>query len=599
MFKSLRVRFTMIYFLLVFIAMIVAGVFIIRAFEDYNLDVVSERLDDLSQIMMSELSKIELDNGGLEGSKTLIQETIDWHADIGLREEIYVVDASTQQIVATSTENLGRQASEILNTGLVVEGMLGRTVEKNLDLENVVKTKDKVYPILSNGSLIGILYLRYDLTDIYSSMSQTQFIILQAIGMSLAVTILIGFIIAKSITEPINEITQKANRLAEGDFNQIVEVRSDDEIGSLSKSFNFLSAELKRSVSEISSEKSKLETIINYMEDGLIAINADGQVIHSNPKALKLLAGQGQGPENARFDEDLIGDLLSIYSSGKVNNGNGSKNLSYRGQILRVNFAPFLDESSNKVGVVFVLQDVTEEERLENMRREFVANVSHELKTPLTSIKSYAETLLDGDVEDRGVQDQFLQVINTEADRMSRLVRDLLELSNFDSQSVRLNLERHNVNRLLDNCVLKLQVTINQNHQTVQKSYASCTIDAVFDYDKIEQVVLNILSNAVKYSGEGTDISINLKEAESTFEIAIKDGGTGISENDLERVFERFYRVDKARSRANGGTGLGLSIAKEIVEAHHGQIEIQSALGKGTTVRITLPFNGDFDAKNV
>jgi two-component system sensor histidine kinase VicK len=233
------------------------------------------------------------------------------------------------------------------------------------------------------------------------------------------------------------------------------------------------------------------------------------------------------------------------------------------------------------------------------MRREFVANVSHELKTPLTSIKSYAETLLDGDVEDRGVQDQFLQVINTEADRMSRLVRDLLELSNFDSQSVRLNLERHNVNRLLDNCVLKLQVTINQNHQTVQKSYASCTIDAVFDYDKIEQVVLNILSNAVKYSGEGTDISINLKEAESTFEIAIKDGGTGISENDLERVFERFYRVDKARSRANGGTGLGLSIAKEIVEAHHGQIEIQSALGKGTTVRITLPFNGDFDAKNV
>lgn len=599
MFKSLRVRFTMIYFLLVFIAMIVAGVFIIRAFEDYNLDVVSERLDDLSQIMMSELSKIELDNGGLEGSKTLIQETIDWHADIGLREEIYVVDASTQQIVATSTENLGRQASEILNTGLVVEGMLGRTVEKNLDLENVVKTKDKVYPILSNGSLIGILYLRYDLTDIYSSMSQTQFIILQAIGMSLAVTILIGFIIAKSITEPINEITQKANRLAEGDFNQIVEVRSDDEIGSLSKSFNFLSAELKRSVSEISSEKSKLETIINYMEDGLIAINADGQVIHSNPKALKLLAGQGQEPEKARFDEDLIGDLLSIYSSGKVNNGNGSKNLSYRGQILRVNFAPFLDESSNKVGVVFVLQDVTEEERLENMRREFVANVSHELKTPLTSIKSYAETLLDGDVEDRGVQDQFLQVINTEADRMSRLVRDLLELSNFDSQSVRLNLERHNVNRLLDNCVLKLQVTINQNHQTVQKSYASCTIDAVFDYDKIEQVILNILSNAVKYSGEGTDISINLKEAESTFEIVIKDGGTGISENDLERVFERFYRVDKARSRANGGTGLGLSIAKEIVEAHHGQIEIQSALGKGTTVRITLPFNGDFDAKNV
>lgn len=582
-------RFTIIYFMLVFVAMIFAGVFIVRAYEAYNLDIVSTRLDDISKIMQSELTKIETDD--LSSVKVLLKETIDRHADIGLREEIYIVDQSTQEILATSTENTGRPISEVLNTELVVEGLIGKTVERNFELSNEVRTKDKVYPIFYRNDQIGLMYLRYDLNDIYGTLERTRMIIIQSLMLSLILAIVIGFFLSKSITDPINEITQRAGKLAEGDFNQTVEVYSDDEIGTLSQTFNFLTGELKKYVSEISSEKSKLEAIINYMEDGLIAINAEGQIIHCNPKAGALLTLDGD------FDEDIIGDLLSIYSSGKLTNGIGSKNITYNRRILKVNFAPFLDESSNKMGVVFVLQDITESEKLENMRREFVANVSHELKTPLTSIKSYTETLLEGGVDDPEVQNTFLGVVNSEADRMSRLVRDLLELSNFDSDTVQLKLNKIDINQLLDQCILKLKATADQKGHVFIKRYHDYQVNANLDGDKIEQLLLNIMSNAIKYSDAKSEIVVDLREGhtETFFDIVITDNGIGIPETDLNRIFERFYRVDKARSRELGGTGLGLSIAKEIVESHGGLIHIDSEYGFGTKVTISLPF----DRKNV
>ena len=263
MFRSIRMRFTIIYFMLVFVAMVLAGVFIVRAYETYNLEVVSDRLDDIAQIMMTELSKVESDD--LSSIKALVQQTIERHADIGLREEIYIIDQKSQLILATSTENVDRPVSEVLNAGLVVEGLIGRTVEKNFELSGAIRTKDKVYPILNRNKQIGLIYLRYDLNDIYGTLERTRLIIIQSLTLSLALTILIGFFISKSITDPINAITKRAGQLAEGDFNQKVEVYSEDEIGKLSKTFNFLSGELKKYVSEISSEKSKLEAILNYM----------------------------------------------------------------------------------------------------------------------------------------------------------------------------------------------------------------------------------------------------------------------------------------------------------------------------------------------
>ncbi len=589
MLRSIRSRFTIIYFLLVFIAMIIAGIFIVQSLEDYNLNVVSKRLDDIAQIMLSELAKIETDD--LSTVKVELQETLDRHVDIGLREEMFIIDSKTHDIVATSTENINRDVTEILNDNLVIEGLIGNTIEKNIELSQSVKTKDKVYPVFKNNKQLGVIYLRYDLNDIYESISMARMIIFKAIVTSLFITIIIGFIISKSITDPINEVTKKATLLAEGDFNQFVEIKSEDEIGTLSSTFNFLAGELKRGISEISREKSKLEAIINYMEDGLIAINAEGKIIHSNPKAINMLANEEQ------FDDDLIGDLLSIYNSGRVESGVGSKNITAKGLILKVNFAPFLDEESNRVGIVFVLQDITEAQKLETMRREFVANVSHELKTPITSIKSYTETILEGRVDDPELQKVFLEVVNTEADRMSRLVSDLLELSNFDSNSIKIKKSLQKIDPIIDNCILKLQVTADQKKQVFTKHYKMPAIEGNIDKDKLEQVILNILSNAIKYSVEAGTIDIELRsgETESEFDIVISDTGMGIPDEDLGRIFERFYRVDKARTRAHGGTGLGLSIAKEIVEAHQGRIRIESEVSIGTKVTISLPY----DVKNV
>jgi len=583
MFKSIRSRFTIIYFLLVFIAMIIAGVLIVQSLEEYNLDVVSKRLDDISQIILSELTKLEVDD--LNSVKSELQEIVDRHVDIGLREEIFIIENKSHEILATSTENLGRDVKDILDDNLVVQGLIGKSIEKNIEISDAVKTKDKVYPILKKDQQLGIVYLRYDLNDIYQSIDKARMIIFRAIMISLVVTIVIGFVISKSITDPINEVTKRASLLAEGDYNQFVEIKSDDEIGTLSSTFNFLAGELKSNVSEITREKSKLEAIINYMEDGLIAINAEGEIIHSNPKAIKMLSDGDQ------FDDGLIGDLLSIYNSARLDSGVGSKSINAKGLTLKVNFAPFLDEHSNKVGIVFVLQDVTESERLENMRREFVANVSHELKTPITSIKSYTETILDGQVDDPVTQKMFLEVVNTEADRMSRIVSDLLELSNFDSKSIRLKKAKYSVNQIIENCVLKLKMTADQSKQTIINHYSDIEFEAILDKDRIEQVILNILSNAIKYSPEAGDITIDLRhgEQEDEFEIVIQDSGIGIPHEDIDRIFERFYRVDKARSRARGGTGLGLSIAKEIVEAHNGQIRIESEFNYGTKVTLSMP----------
>lgn len=585
MFKSLRVRFTLIFFILVFIAMVLAGVFIIYAFEDHNHKVVSKRLDEISEIMTEELKK--LGSVPLSEGQKLVQDIIDQHAAIGLREEIYVIESSNKKIIASSTSHVGKYVSEVIDNVLVLEGLSGKTQESNFELPNKVRSKDKVYPIFQKGEKVGVLYLRYDLSDIYETLSKARMIILQSVLLSLLATLVIGAILSKRITDPINEVTQKASLLAEGDFTQLVEVRSDDEIGMLSQTFNFLSLELKKSVGEISKEKSKLEAIVNYMEDGLIAINAEGQVIHSNPKAINLLTLDGV------FDDDLIGDLLSIYSSGRLNGENGTKNMTYNYRTLRVNFAPFLDELSNKVGVVFVFQDVTEQERVENMRREFVANVSHELKTPLTSIKSYTETLLDGGVEDLEMQRSFLTVVNTEADRMARLVRDLLELSNFDARTTKLRIASHDIIEMMNNCILKVKVTADQKSQKIHTAYHDEIRLVEIDVDRIEQVILNILSNAIKYTDEGGEISIEIRSGhdEGHFEIVILDSGMGIPQEDLNRIFERFYRVDKARSRALGGTGLGLSIAKEIIEAHQGTIGIDSELEVGTKVVIMLPMS--------
>lgn len=592
LFKSIRWKFIMIFFMLVLVAMVVSGAFIIELLQNYHLGIISERLTELSELLIPKIETYE----SMDDSSQPISEIVKNFKGLGFQEEIFVISAKTNQIVASTSENVQVNALDILDFSLLTQGVLGNEIEKDQVVQteySATKIKDKVFPIRSEkGQVVGLLYLRYDLQDTLKTVNQSKIIIIQATLIALSLTVFLGTIISRSITEPINEVTRKAFAMAKGDFNQTVDVKSEDEIGKLAEMFNHMSRRLKISLGEISREKSKFEAIVNNMTDGLIAVNTQNEVLHINPMALRIFglsSGRFHFDEVVTpFDPALTFKALCGYSEDWI----GQRKLYIEESIYLVGYAPFLNDEGEKGGIVLVLQDITEQQKLDNMRKDFVANVSHELKTPLTSIKSYTETLLDGAIEDRETAHQFLEVINSESDRMGRLVKDLLQLSNFDSNKVSLDFEYHDLFHLVQFTVRKMEMQAKAKGQSLKLISEIEELILYMDHDRIEQVFLNILSNAIKYTPEQGKIKVYVYQSGKMVYIKISDTGMGIPEKDLEHVFERFYRVDKARSRELGGTGLGLAIAKEIIEHHKGTIDIKSAPDRGTEVIIGLSIEG-------
>ncbi|NJD01300.1 MAG: cell wall metabolism sensor histidine kinase WalK [Ruminiclostridium sp.] len=435
-----------------------------------------------------------------------------------------------------------------------------------------------------------IIYFKYDDNDWIGIIENFNDIIFTGLLVAMAVAFFLGYFLSKTITAPLARLMNKARSIAAGDFDQLLEVKaSNDEISKLTETFNFMAISLKDNLTQISSEKNKMETIFNYMTDGIIAFNINGRVIHTNPASRRIL-----GEEELIYDFDYYAKRFGIdYSIEDVlylsSNRSGEVTIKISDRSVRVYFAVFTDEKKKPGGIIAVLQDITEQERLENMRKEFVANVSHELKTPLTSIKSYAETLLDGALDDRESAERFLGVINSEADRMTRLVKDLLQLSSLDNRQLKWNMEEMSFVSLVKNAVEKMEMEAGNKKQTLESHVIGIIPNIEADYGRIEQVVFNLLSNAIKYTPENGKISVYIGKTKNEVYMKVSDTGIGIPENDLPRIFERFYRVDKARSREMGGTGLGLAIAREIVEAHSGIITISSEKDKGTEVLVRLP----------
>ena len=368
------------------------------------------------------------------------------------------------------------------------------------------------------------------------------------------------------------------------DINNIDINAPEDE---LTESVNEIIKELKQNLKDSNSERKQKETILEHMTDGVITFNMDGKVTYINPAAKKML----ELKENNNTFKDIFEKYPDINmekiiyldswtsSEKKIENAQGSMNLF---------FIPFRDEVDMPAGVMVVIQDITEHVKLDNMRKEFVADVSHELKTPITSIKGYSETLLDGGC-DKETESHFLNVINDNADRMEKLVQDLLTLSKYDSDRISNKPKEFDLGELAKLCKEKFEIEIKRKNQKVQ-CFVTADVPMVFaDRDGVERVILNILSNSIKYTPDGGKVDIYVGYVHNDAYIKIKDTGIGIPKEDLERIFERFYRVDKARSRKLGGTGLGLSIAKEIMEKNGGSITIKSKVNEGTEVTIKIP----------
>ena len=437
--------------------------------------------------------------------------------------------------------------------------------------------------ISSNINQKDVMQVNTQLLDITG---QIQIYIVIATVIAILISLIIAIFLSKYVMYPINKLLESAEEIKKEEPKTTKKTKKKSN--NLENVIDAMTLELKDKLSEVSTQKNQIETILLHMTDGIIAFNMKGDIILINPAAKKFLSIR---PEDNTF-EDIFGKFELGINMEKIiyleNWTSTEQRIQVEDRYVNVFFAPFKDEKERPDGVIAVIQDITEHVKLDNIQKEFVADVSHELKTPITSIMGYADTLLEGGYDEE-TKIKFLNVISSESRRMARLVTDLLTLSRYDSNKKKTKKELFDLGELVKKSQEKLAIEIKKKNHDV-KCFVTADVPPVYaDKDDIERVVLNILSNSIKYTKDGGEIKIYVGFVYTDAYIKIIDNGYGIPEEDLSRIFERFYRVDKARTRELGGSGLGLSIAKEILDKNGGSIDIKSEVGKGTEVVIRIP----------
>ncbi len=463
--------------------------------------------------------------------------------------------------------------------GIILIGTLGTIYISSLNLINEQIQSD----IITNSEQVKV-----GITQLKHNMIVTLIIVTVAFFI---IGCLISAFLSKFVIYPINKLIKSAEKITDEEKRKKSKKKKTD-VDELENAFGIMTTELNQKLSEVSTQKNQIETILLHMTDGIIAFNREGEIILINPAAKKFLSIR---PEDITFDDIFRKFNLNINMEKIIyleNWTSTEQRIQVDDKFVNVFFAPFKNDTERPDGVIAVIQDITEHVKLDNMQKELVADVSHELKTPITSIMGYADTLLEGEY-DKETQNKFLNVIATEARRMARLVTDLLTLSRYDNNKKRTQKETFDLGELVKKCQDKLAIEIKKKNHKVN-CFVTADVPPVYaDKYDIERVILNILSNSIKYTPDNGEIKIYVGFVYNDAYIKVFDNGIGIPENDLGRIFERFYRVDKARTREMGGTGLGLSIAKEILDKNGGSIDIKSVVGQGTEVVIRIPTKVD------
>ena len=440
-------------------------------------------------------------------------------------------------------------------------------------------------------SLIGYIYIKNisNISDIEQIIEITKRYLVISLIVFISMIIISSEILKRIVKKSMINIVKNAGKIVTGKEPKVRLLqegnRTKDEFMS---AFDDATLEMRAHLKDVDRQKKQIETILLYMTDGIIAFDLEGQVTHKNLAAEKLL-NLSEEDDNfekifSKFNVDINLEKIIYLEDWTSSDKKVSKDDKY----INLLFVPYKDNNQRPEGVIAVAQDITEHVKLDNMRKEFVADVSHELKTPITSIMGYADTLLEGEYDD-ATKTKFLNVIASEARRMAKLVTDLLSLSKYDNNKNKIEKTEFDLGELVKKCQEKLQIEIDKKHHKVENLVTANVPYVYADKSGIERVVLNILSNSIKYTKENGNIKIYVGFVYNDAYIKIIDNGIGIPEEDLTRIFERFYRVDKARSRELGGTGLGLSIAREILNQNNGSIDIKSEVGKGTEVVIRVP----------
>lgn len=574
--RSLRTKLVLIMILLILALMTVVGSFLINGVGNFY---ISQFYDQMTETFSQELLRQLQDTAprGPARLKELLMAQSDLGVDIAGRN-VYILDENGVVLDGSN------QAAAVSMTPNLLAALNGKVGENSSITTSYM---DLAVPIRGDGASY-IVYVLDSKTTVNALTSDVMAIILRSLVMGLAICLVLSFLLAQLLITPLRALTAGTRQVAAGDFSQKLDVTSRDEIGDLTRNFNYMSRVLQDTLSEAENERNKLSTIFLHMTDGVVAFDADGLLIHHNPAAVKML-GQALDPA-CRFSDIFAEetDLDFVLSLKPTEFVEAEKIAGERS--LELFIAPF-SSVGTRGGAIAVIHDVTEQRRSEQARREFVANVSHELRTPLTNVKSYAETIAETDPGDLPpeLQKQFLGVIISEADRMTRIVQDLLTLSKFDYGKMEMNISRFSfAEAVRDVCEAEAIDAKNHNHELIV-GIPEQLPEVNGDRERIEQVLMNVISNAIKYTPDGGHIHVTAGTRGQQVWARVADDGIGIPEKDLPQLFERFFRVDKARSRESGGTGLGLSIAREILNQHKGDIRIDSVYGEGSTVTVTLP----------
>lgn len=590
MLRSLHMKLVMIMILLILSLMMVVGAFLINSVTAFYLEDFYSQMADVFQDPLLYHDLTTPSDEEENGAEQLFEVVDAFAGELGVdnrNRKLYILDSNGVPLVSPDGETAQLEYTEnltfALTTGLET-GEVGD--ESNLALDYM----DVAVPVHRGGAGY-VIYILDNKTTANDLTDQMLVLIIEALIFGLVISILLSFLLSKTMVTPIQSLTEGAMRVAERDFSKKIKVPSQDEIGVLTDTFNDMAGQLQDTLRQVENERNKLDTLFLHMTDGVVAFSRDGSVIQSNPAAEEMLGrsipiGGSENYDTLFSDIAPLQGVLAVEQPGYLD---GERDVG--GRSLELLLTPFDQERLG--GVLVVIHDVTEQRKTEELRREFVANVSHELRTPLTNIRSYAETLADNAGElPPNTEKNFLGVILNESDRMTHIVQDLLTLSRFDSGRAELKLAPFPFGQAVQDVYNANLMEAQRHGHAMELDITEELPEITGDRERIVQVMMNVVSNSIKYTPDGGRIRISAGRQDRRVWMEVADNGIGIPKEDRGRIFERFYRVDKARSRESGGTGLGLSIAKEIIDRHEGTIELVDRSGPGLTVRITLLVEG-------
>ncbi|EAD0695215.1 cell wall metabolism sensor histidine kinase WalK [Listeria monocytogenes] len=587
--KKLWLKIGLSFFILFFVVMVIVGVFSGELMKSTYLNMKESQLEDDAKIL---LQTTNMENLDLDKDAATIQKSLDpLGEDIDAR--ITVIDSEGDVVADTKKdpEKLDNHMNRPEVTDILKKGeSVGISIRESDSLGYSMLYV--AVPVKHQGKTDGVLRISISLESVDAAVAKLWGNLALIFGIALVIIAAISVFIARKITRPVREIIEVSTDLANHKYDSRIHGKISGELQDLSISVNTLAESLETQMFEIKQNEQRLNAIVQNLVSGVMLINVDKQVIMTNRTMYQIL---GETEITGKpFYEVIKSFALSQLIEGTFETKTIQQKeiILYfpREMILDASVSPILGENGEITGIILLLHDITQIRHLENVRSEFVTNVSHELKTPVTALKGFAETLLDGAMYDEVLLKKFLTIIKEESDRLHRLIMDILALSRIEQNPVAENVELVDVDEVIEQSARTIfEMATEKNIRVTIPEKTSASVMIKTDRDKLQQIIINLLSNAINYTPVDGKVEVKLIEQEAEVIIEVTDNGIGIPAKDIDRVFERFYRVDKARSRHSGGTGLGLSIVKHLVENCGGRIEVESQEEVGSTFRVTLP----------